>query len=346
MNTTTDPQTPASTGANTGGQAATDILPEASTTASTASSDPHDRAFYAAQAKLATKNSSASESAAGDGASTQGAADTTTTEKPGETQTGANSLAIPANQASATAAPQHWPEEIRTKFEGLSEEARPLVMDFYKGMQSAFTQGTQALKQREAELGELISLEQQFKANPRSVLEALAKEAKIELFFELPLPEGEVPEFENAADMAKWSTEQALKKLKAEQAQAEDARNQEARQAQARSEFKADLEAAAAMYPDFVSHKEGIMSALAENPALSVDQAYRLATYEGLRQLAIEGHAAKKELATLQTKIETQRANATRPGPAGSGDPASTKPPTDSHDAAFQRAQQRLAARH
>jgi hypothetical protein len=349
----TDSQNSTSTTADAGGQASVPGAPDSgnSTAASAANgADAWGSAYDRAQARLAAPSASGSESAAGDaGASTQGTeANTTPSDQTATTDaTSADELAIPATNRDSTAAPQNWPEELRAKFETLPDDGRAVLLDLHKGMQGAFTKGMQAIRQQEAELGEMLQLREQFQVDPRSVLAQLAKSAGVEVFFERPLPEGEVPQFESAADMAKWAAEQATKRLAAETAKQEEARQAEMRTTQAREGFKSELTAAAAKYPDFANHREGIMAVLSATPALSVDAAYRLATYEGLRKLAVEGQAAKKELLALKKQTETQKANATRPGPTGTGDAnANINTPTDPFERAYQRGAAKIAARN
>lgn len=294
-----------------------------------------ESAFQRAQERLRAKTSASTELAAGDAAGAS-----TPANGAGETKTGQTTETTSADQAADTvaadatgdagnrdstvAAPQHWPEDIKAQFEKVPEEGRGLVLDLYKGMQRAFTQGQQAIKQRETELGELVTLEQQFQKDPKGVLAKLAQDAGVEVFFERPLPEGEIPTFENAADMAKWVAEQTQRqveaKLRAEREEADRSANLE----RSKAEFRRELEATAGKYKDFADHREGVMAALSETPELSVENAYRLATYDGLFRLAQEGQQAKAELEQLKAQMKKQASTAMRPDVgAGNGEAVS-----------------------
>lgn len=345
QNSTTATATPGEQASITG------TLDTGAATAATPTGDSYDDAYERARAGLAAQSRASAELAAGAtaGASTQAGTDSTLQAsdpaQPGAAATETESLVIPAsNSGTAHAAPAHWPDNLKGQFDALPKEASSLMMEVYAPMQDAFAQGMEAIRQREAELGGLLGLKEQFAQNPRAVLEQLARDAQVEVFFERPLPEGEVPQFESAADMAKWAADQAAKRLASETSKAEQERQTQLRTEQARVNFRGEVDAAAAKYPDFGAHQAGVMSALSANPGLSVEHAYQLATYAGLRKLAVEGQQAVRELAALKKQQETRGANATRPGAAGTGVANRTPVATDPHDAAYERARARLVS--
>jgi hypothetical protein len=143
--------------------------------------------------------------------------------------------------------------------------------------------------------------------------------------------------------MAKWSTEQALKKLRAEMRQSEQQRNQEAEQARTAAELRAEFAETASKYKDFATHKDGVIAHMKQHPGLSVENAYRLSTYDGLMKLAVEGQKANSELRKLKAQQTASASVATRP--VGTGNAALTTPHSNlpPAEAAFERAKARLS---
>jgi len=340
MNTNETEQTPAGTSA----ESSTSIPPQ-----TPVSADPWEAVYSKAEA--AVNDTAAPGDKSGQGKLASAAPVETAKPVPEkEKQAAGDGLVIPTakpeGQDGADNAPlRHWSPEVQGKFTALPDEGKTLVMDFYKGMQASFTQGMQALSDQRKAASELLSLQDQFKADPKGVLAHLATSAGVEVFFERPLPEGEIPEFETMQDAVRFAKDAAKREILGELQKDKQATEQKFQAERTREQFQQDLQAAA-KYPDFVSHKDVIMQALAANSALSAEQADQLATYAGLRQLALEGQSAKTELAKLKKEAETRKAAAGNPGATGTGQavPPAGAPNADPWDAIYARAEQRIAS--
>lgn len=335
------------TTSTTDGQAAAVAVSAPDTAANVVKGDPQVNAINAAFARAQEKLSptaSGEEPAAPEGDSTPDA-DTATATDPQPAQPETTSPAPPP--VSTVTAPGHWDGELQSWFSELPDDtARGRVLEMYKGFQSAFTKGMQGLREKERALGNVAQLAERFGADPRGVLQQLAQEAGVDVWFEQPLPEGEIPQFETAAEMAKWARDEAkramLKELHQERAQRDEQVNEQL----AQQNLQRELEQAASAYPDFLNHRENVVNALVEHPSLSVEAAYKLATYDGLMKLAQERQALQKQLTSLQAQLKTQKSAAMRPSVGlGNGSAVTTDPgKVPPHELAFQRAQRRIAA--
>lgn len=343
--TTTD--TSATTTTQAGGAAA----PASPATVDNSPLAVDNRTWEAAQAKLAGQQTSTAPnppagetSSASSGAvdpnkpGTDGATKTDGGKPAGEAQATGDGLVIPAIQ-QALAIPGHWNPELKAKFGGLPSEAQPMFLEMYQGMQDAYAA-------REQQFSGLLNLQQQFQQNPRAVLEQLAQEAKLPVWFEQPTPKGEIPKFETMEEYNAWRDKENQRQIQEALTRDKEEREASQRVERARIEFRGELERTATKYPDFAAHREGIMTALAEIPGISVEQAYHLATYQGLRQLAIEGQAAKAERDKLKQEVERMKVRATHPGPAGlgNGESVPVSANADPWSGYFDKAMQKVAA--
>lgn len=302
-----------------------------------------DAAYDAATQKVSTPQEQAPVEA---GSSTPAGSDDDSPAEAGAA-TSAEGDAPPVSTAEA---PAHWPEETRKQFEALPDEARPMVLEFTKGMQAAFTRGMQGLKQREQELGQIVGLAEHYQKGPdaaREVLQRLADTAGLPIWFEQPAPaeaDEAPPEFADAQELAKWARDQALKAVERTKREQERAYQAQLQDVQRREAFREQLTVALQRYPDLSNHRDTVMEHMEANPALSVEQAYHLATWQNLQKLAQEGDKARKELLALKKQQQQQRAEQTRPvnGQAGVSAGAVS---TDPWEAAWNTAQRTLASR-
>lgn len=283
---------------------------------------PTERALKNAQAKVAAKKAAAKkdesttpgseEQAAGEaGASTPGEPGDDATKKTGEDTTGSGET----TPESTVAAPDDWPKEQAEKFAALpSDEARSIVLGFHKEMQGAFTNAMQTLAQERADNRELFDMQARFQNDPKAVLTELAQQAGIEeIFFEKPLPEGEVPEFENQADMIRYAVNKAKEELRGETAKAQSESEQKAAAEAATRQLTEEMEQATKDHTDFADHRPKVIEHLTANPQLSVEDAYRLATYDAIVQMATDGNTSKAELEKVTKELEAIKANSGTP---------------------------------
>lgn len=316
-----------------------------------------ERAFERAQARKAGASSTAQpnspptseEQAAGDGESTpsEGAGDPEA--QSGQAATSGDGGSESDGPASTAEAPQNWPAEYRERYSQLPDEARGMVLGMYKDFQAGFTQAMQNVASEREQHRELVEIDRRFQSNPKETIQDLAQRAGLDVWFERPAPEGEVPNFENPADMAKWARDEAARSLRAEQ-QAEAARAAERESETARqARWQAGFRTAFQEHPDFGDHRSAVvdlMSGVFEAGEITPSQAYKLATYDGLVKLAQEGRQAQQALAKAQAEVKKLKAKATTP-PApssASGNLAPDAQHLSKAQRALQRAQRRLAA--
>lgn len=304
------------------------------------------RSATTTDATASTNTSPAAEQAPVEGgASTPvdgGSEDGKTTATPAAGATGA---ATPAAD-STVQAPADWPEAERAKFDALPPEGRDVTLGFYKRMQGAFTQGMQTLARERQQHAELVQTAERFQQDPKGVLQVLAQQAGVPIFFTEAEARGEIPEFETQADMAAWVARQTEEKLAARQQAEREQLAREHAQRTAGEALARELGDAAKAHPDFAAHQPRVLDVLRRAPGLTVEEAYGLATLPGLLELARAGRSAQTELAALKAEAEKARKAATAPATrsAGSGSPAAPKPNLSPAEAAFARAEARLAA--
>lgn len=276
------------------------------------------------------------------GASTQGTDDGKGQGKPAAGAAGAEEGGKPISGSTVTA-PEDWPAQYREKFSKLpTDDARTMLLDFYKDMQGGYTRATTELSQQREQHKELFAWREQFDSDPKAAIQALAQRAKVEVFFERPLPAGEVPDFKDPKEMASWIAAETDRKV-AKMAEERDQKAAEQRRKdEAALQLRAELTDAAKAHADFGELKPRIFEKLAAVPGLSVEDAYSLVTLPALVKAAQDGAAAAKELGALKAQIETERKKATQPPvAAGNGQPK----PEDAHLSPAQRAHRRATAK-
>lgn len=322
------------------------------------------RAAERAQARLAAekkggdKNTPASTTSAQQAPGGEKPAGASTEAKPGEAGTAKPDATADggkqpdekgqASSGSTVTAPENWPKEDREAFEKLPEEGRQLLMGIHKKMSAGLNHAFMQLAEERDRIGELTRLEGDYEKNPKAVIAELAKRANLEIFFERPGPEDEIPEEakNDPKKYADWITDRATKK--AQKIAADDiAKRENAAAAQkASDDLSREFKDAQTAHADFVSHRPAVLQLLKQAPALTVEQAYRLVTYDALTKLVSEGEAAKRELTKLQAEAEHRKKEATRltaggaDGAAVSGEDRLLSPAAR----AYNRAKQKRAA--
>ena len=203
----------------------------------------------------------------------------------------------------------------------MPEQGQRLLHDIYKDMESGLQRKLQELATERKQFRNSFGLEpqqihdlaakaRQFQEDPVALITALADQKGIKLYFDQP--DQQMPEFESQEDMAKWLLERAEQKTA--QRVADQFRRQNAEQEKAaRSEqLKAEFLQAAQKYPDFANHREPIIQLLSTSN-VSVDQAYRLATWDNLMKMAKDGNGQGKELEKTRNELETLKKQITMP---------------------------------
>ena len=249
--------------------------------------------------------------------------------KPGEAKPGEEKpKAGDAPPADSAKAPDNWPAERQAKFNTLPPDARSTVLDFHKDMAAGLTHAMTQLAEEKSRRQDVFALDEQFQTGAegaKAVIAELAKRANLEIFFERPAPEDEVPEdtLKDPKKYAQYIEDRAVKRARKELATETQQRDQTTRATQARESLTRELGEAAKAHADFDTHKPAVVSLLQKAPALSVEEAYRLATYDALVTLVNGGETAKRELAGLKAEAERLKKAATLlPAGAGAGSAA------------------------
>ena len=328
--------------------ASTPAAPAAAETARPAGLSAAESAFERAEARRAasTNPSPAAEQAPVEGGASTPAAGDSEDGKTTATPAAGAPGATPPPADSTAQAPADWPAAQREQFDALPPAGRAVTLEFYKRMQGAFTHGMQTLAREREQHAELVQMAGRFQQDPKGVLQALAQQAGMPIFFTEAESRGEIPEFGSPAEMAEWAARQAEAKLAASQKAEREQLAREHAQRSAGETLARELEDAAKAHPDFATHRPRVLEILQRAAGLTVDEAYGLATLPGLLELARAGRTAQTELAALKAEAEKTRKAATAPATrnAGSGSPAVPKPNLSPAEAAFARAETRLAA--
>lgn len=217
--------------------------------------------------------------------------------------------------------PDNWPEERKGDFSKLPEQGQRLLLDIHKDMESGLQRKLQDLaterKQFRSHFGlepqqihDLAAKARQYQEDPVSLITALADEKGIKLYFDQP--DQPMPDFESQEEMAKWLLEKSNQKTA--QMVSEQFRKQHAEQDKAAKseQLKQEFFQAAQKYPDFGNHREPIIQLLSTGN-VSVDQAYKLATWDNLMKMAQDGNSQSKELEKTRKELETLKKQITMP---------------------------------
>lgn len=234
---------------------------------------------------------------------------------------------------STVMAPDDWSEEGKARFAALPDDnARAMVLDTYKDMHRQFTDQMTTLAQLRSgheelhrtidqhgidpeEANRILSMSTVFAKQPRQVLQQLAAQAGIEVFFERPLPAGEIPEFKTSAEMVEYTRQQVLDAVRKEREVAEEESRKAADLDREKTEIRNQVSAARAKFGEGFTNQQPAVFERMLAP-LSVEDAYSLLTLPALRQQAEAGARAQQELQALKAKAESDRMRATVP-PAG-----------------------------
>ena len=217
--------------------------------------------------------------------------------------------------------PDNWPEERKGDFSKLPEQGQRLLLDIYKDMDSGLQQKFQQLATERKRIQDNFGLEpqqihdlaakaRQYQEDPVALITSLADQAGVKVYFNQP--EQPMPEFESQEEMAKWLLERSNEK--ATQAVADQFRKDNAQREKAAKsdQLKQEFLQAAQTYPDFADHREPIIQLLSTSN-VTVDQAYRLATWDNLMKMAKEGNSQNKELEKTRNELETLKKQITMP---------------------------------
>ncbi|MCW7555534.1 hypothetical protein NX722_23505 [Endozoicomonas gorgoniicola] len=268
----------------------------------------------------------------GDGASDQATDDSTSTESP--------------------EAPGSWPDKRKEMFSHLPREAQTAFLDSYKEMETGLNKALEKLgnerKQMRDNFGadpdairQLIEKAQNFESDPVPVITQLAESAGIEIFF-TPQGDEQIPEFDSQQEQTQWLADKQKREVNQALAEKSRERARERAQEELNSTIQKQFAEAHQAHPDLADHRDDVVKTMAAE-GVSVESAYRLATWEGLSKLAAEAQEAKAALEKKTAEIEKLKKNGTRPPVGGSGSRDNTDElPSDPFERAHILAKRRL----
>jgi hypothetical protein len=280
------------------------------------------------------------------------------------TGTGPPSEKSEADPDSIAAAPDDWPERHKVTFAGLPKEARATMLDFYSNMQAGFTKAMQhvsdlkGLSEQMSERGidikalePMLDVARTLQNEPRQAIQNLAASQGLnEIYFEREQSLDELPP-EAATDPQAFYAhvkKGVMETLRAEQAREAEKTKSKAQQQQAQERLRNQFIEAQKLHPDFLEHKAGILDAMTEDGGfVSVEDAYRLATYPSLAQGVKSLDALKTENAALKAQLEKIKKGSTRPmtGTIASGKPNPEEARMSPVEKAYLRAQRKVNAK-
>lgn len=252
-----------------------------------------------------------------------------------------------ATPGSTVEAPQDWPEADREAFNKLPNEGRKLVLDIHRRMHAGFTHAMTQLNEERERRKDLFELDARFNSGDhKGVIAELARRAGIEVFFERPLPEGEVPQdvLQDPQKYSQWLRDEVTRQVAARIQEEQRAREEQQAKERAREDFQREWQEAASKFSDFVQHRDAILTRLRQTPSLSVEAAYQLATYEAVAKRAAEVPRLQQELAKVKGELERLKKTATQP-PAAASTHAVSAPPDMRWMSPGQRAFYRMKAK-
>lgn len=228
---------------------------------------------------------------------------------------------------STVKAPDDWSAQARAAFDGLpNDDARSQLLGMYQDMHRQFTESQQSMAQlrggyealhKEFESGNytpadaqrLIKLDSQFNSDPKGVIQHLAQQAGMEVWFERPLAAGEIPKFDNEAQLAEWVRNQTLEQVRAERDAAERKAKDDAELQRHRDDLSRQLEEASKKHGErFGTQRTAVFDRLVQ--PLSIEDAFALVTLPELRAQAERATQLAADLAKAHSELEATRKRA------------------------------------
>lgn len=223
-------------------------------------------------------------------------------------------------------APESWPEERKDAFNSLDQKGQETLLSFYDDMVKGLNKSQEKLaSEREAlksnfgaepeALKELVETAKSFESDPVSTLSKLAEQAGVDIFF-TPQEEETIPDFESAEEQTRWLLKQ--QEQRANQAASDKAKEhaRERAQIEQKQQITEQFAEAHKAHPDLADHRDAVTTNMVTH-GVPVEQAYRLATYDGLATIAAQASDFKVQLGKAQAEIETLKKSSTVP-PKGS----------------------------
>lgn len=224
-------------------------------------------------------------------------------------------------QQQSLTPPDNWPEDRRKEFETLPDTGKSVLMSIYKDMEKGLKQSFDKLANDRKSLSDNYGLEAEqledlagrfktFQKDPVATISQLAEEAGIEVYFNQQTDE--IPEFDSQADLVKWLQNQSRNEARQAAANETKGLRKQHHQEEVKQRMEQEFATAYQTHPDLPEHKDAVIKYIS-GFNLPVEMAYRLATYEGLTQLAQSGNSTKAELDKAKSELEKLQKLATMP---------------------------------
>ncbi|OQX39844.1 MAG: hypothetical protein B0D91_00730 [Oceanospirillales bacterium LUC14_002_19_P2] len=364
MQTTTDTASPASSGLSP------DSSESSSSVESGSFSNRLEAAWDRAEASInsdSTDNESSQEQTADDAASDDQAPDPAkagdSSQEDGDTSGATDDDPSGSDDGNADdqddsrsteplAAPDSWASDRKDEFGKLDPRSQKLVLDFYEDMNGGVNKALKKLADERnamrdnfgvetSALKELVETGRQFEQDPISVLQKLAEQAGVPVFF-TPQTDEQVPQFESQEEQSRWLLEATRRQAKAD---AEADRRREAAQRDSSEKIKQELADALDAHPDLPEHRDAVVGRMAEGGVTAME-AYRLLNWDKVAEMAREGQNAAAEVEKLRAENERLKKAGTRPPAKETGDVQSPDDEKlDAYERAYRRAQRAKAQR-
>lgn len=253
--------------------------------------------------------------------------------------------------ADSAKAPETWSADRQAKFNTLPTEARGVVLDFHKEMSAGVTHVLTQLSEERNRHQDLFALNERFTSGAdgaKEVIAQLAQQAKLEVFFERPAADDKIPDdvLADPVKLAQYIEDRAVKRGAKERQAEQEKTAKESRVRQAQDNLTREFQDAGKAHADFATHKPAVAQLLQKAPSLSVEEAYRLVTYDGMVKLVNEAGAGKQQLAQAQKELADLKKKATQlPAGHGAGQPSGEDKTLSPGQRAAKRAEAKLNAR-
>lgn len=246
--------------------------------------------------------------------------------------------------AESAKAPENWTAERQAKFNALPPDARAVVQDFHKEMSAGVTHVLTQLSEERSRHQGLFQLDEKFQTGldgAKEVIAELAKRVNLPVFFEAPAADGKIPDdvLADPAKLSQYIEDRAVARAEKGRQAENEKTAKESRVRTAQENLTREFQDTAKAHPDFATHKPAVNQLLQKAPALSVEEAYRLVTYDGMVKLVNEAQATKQKLTTADAELAALKKKATQlPAGGGSGNASGEDKFLSPGERAFHRA--------
>lgn len=217
--------------------------------------------------------------------------------------------------------PDSWPENRRKEFSSLPDSAKRLLLSIEKDMERGLKKSFDNLANQRKTLSDNFGLEadklkdladryHSFQKDPVAIISQLAEEAGIDVFFQQQTEE--IPDFDDQRDAVKWLRDQARNDARQAAANESKALREQRQKEEVKARMEKEFSDAYRKYQDLPDHREAVIKYIS-GFKLPVEMAYKLATYDGLRQLAESGQSTKAELDKAKSELEKLQKLSTMP---------------------------------